>query len=51
MVTDGPRDLIPWDASKAEPFVSSLNDAQGCHIGGTHDHHRKWGVPILLRRL
>jgi len=29
MVTDGPRDFIPWAASKAEPFVSSLNDAQG----------------------
>lgn len=43
MVTDGPRDFIPWAASKAEPFVSSLNDAQGLPHWGTHDHHRKWG--------
>jgi hypothetical protein len=29
MVTDGPRDLSPLAGSKAGPFVSSLNDAQG----------------------
>ena len=29
MVTDGPRDLSALAASKAGPFVSSLNDAQG----------------------
>jgi hypothetical protein len=29
MVTDGPRDLTPLAASKAGPFVSSLNDADG----------------------
>jgi hypothetical protein len=29
MVSDGPRDLSTLSASKAGPFVSSLNDAQG----------------------
>ena len=29
MVADGPRDLSPLAASKAGPFVTSLNDAQG----------------------
>jgi hypothetical protein len=29
MVTDAPRDLTPLAASKAGPFVSSLNDARG----------------------
>ena len=29
MVADAPRDLTPLSASKAGPFMSSLNDAQG----------------------
>ena len=29
MVTDAPRDLAPLSASKAGPFVASLNDANG----------------------
>ncbi|MCJ0764602.1 caspase family protein [Variovorax terrae] len=29
LVSDGPRDLTPLAASKAGPFVSSLNDAEG----------------------
>ena len=29
MVSDGPRDLAPLAASKAGPFVASLNDADG----------------------
>jgi hypothetical protein len=35
MVTDAPRDLAPLAASKAGPFVASLNDAQGRATLGT----------------
>lgn len=54
MVTAGPRDLTPWDASKAEPVISSLNDAQGRAKLGAPILLKFWQAPeksVLLRRL
>ena len=49
MVADGPRDLTALAASKAGPFVSSLNDAQGRAKLGALMTNSQMGASLACR--
>jgi hypothetical protein len=52
MVSDGPRDLAPLTASKAGPFVTSLNDADGrSKLGALMSVSRTVASPVCQNNL